>query len=93
MARSTQLVGIIELDADPNLDACGDEDLGQTLRRLRSTWGQSERDLPTEPPLWDPSEGSVSGRVMVISADVGQLRCELQRELARLMDRLLLLDT
>ena len=36
MAQLNQLVGIIELDADPELDATSDEDITQTLRRLRS---------------------------------------------------------
>jgi hypothetical protein len=98
MAQSTQLVGIIELDVDPDLDAFSDDDLGQTLRRLRSSWNGFEHAdellLNAMSESWPVGgDGRATSSVVVVAADVGQLRYELQRELSRLMTRLLLLDS
>jgi hypothetical protein len=97
MAQLNQLVGIIELDADPNLDAPADENIGQTLRRLRSGADGSHRS-PGDGPLcaagfhWQHTDPS-PGAVVVLSADLRQLHCDLECEWARLLDQLLWLDT
>jgi hypothetical protein len=91
MAQTNQLIGVIELDTDADLDTSLDENIGQTLRRLRrGDDGTSGHD----PAVCDWSETSQdmdhSDSVLVLQADLGRLRCELESELARLLDRLLL---
>ena len=92
MAQLNQLVGIIELDADPELDATSDENISQTLRRLRSvapdgvrngrrklTW----RSVVLRFRPWNSIDDTMSDSVVVLKADLRQLHCELESELAR----------
>lgn len=90
MAQMNQLVGIIELDAEPDLDAPLDENIGQTLQRLRSgapllVAGSTDLDEPADSWLTVAESESV----VVLKADLGRLLCDLESELARLLDRLL----
>ena len=95
MAQTNQLVGIIELDADPELDATSDENITLTLRRLRSVVpevsGMEPLDLPfcSSGPLWNGVDDAMTDSVVVLKADLRQLHCELESELARFLDRLL----
>ena len=95
MAQLNQLVGIIELDADPELDATSDEDITQTLRRLRSVvpdGGATDPNCVTVysySPPWNGVDDTMSDSVVVLKADLPQLRCDLESELARLLDHLL----
>ena len=95
MAQLNQLVGIIELDADPELDATSDENITLTLRRLRSVdpdvSGPEPNCLPfcSLGPTWNGVDDTMSDSVVVLKADLRQLHCELESELARLLDRLL----
>ena len=94
MAQLNQLVGIIELDADPDLDTPLDENIGQTLRRLRSCDDAgpdaATLSLCSDAPCWHDVDDSQEPSVVVLKADLAQLRCELESELAMLLDRLLL---
>ena len=104
MAQLTQLVGIIELDADPELDATLDENISQTLRRLRSVAPEHNNPEHNNPedfgpesaglafccssPAWKGIDEALSDRVVVLKTDLRQLHWELESELAKLLDRL-----
>jgi len=94
MAQLNQLVGIIELDADPELDATSDENITQTLRRLRSVvpdgaGADSSLTVYSFGPHWNGVDDTMSDSVVMLKADLRQLRCELESELAKLLDQLL----
>ncbi len=98
MAQQPQLVGLIELDVAPELDVTLDENIGQTLRRLRRT-----TDRNTEPATnafsfsyaqseWHSATEPCHDGVIVLMADLHQLHSDLESELARLLDRLLMVS-
>ncbi len=99
MAQQHQLVGIIELDIASELDATLDENIGQTLRRLRSGADRATQQIgpsdavdysfPCSESHWDSIAGARSDSVVVLTADLRQLHSDLETELARLLDRLL----
>lgn len=86
MAPRNQVVGIIEIDADPVWDATFDESFGETLRCLRHHSSDSPPDCDTD---WDASDEPFQDAVVVLRADLHQLRHELHLELAGFLQRLL----
>ncbi len=96
MAPQNQLIGIIEMDADPVLEATLDDSFEATLRQIRcSSVDLSVLDLGSQPPcysdsfcFWDEDE-EVSSDCVVMTANLRQLHTDLENELAEFIDRLL----
>ncbi len=94
MDHQNQLAGIIELDADPKLDATSDDNIGQTLRRLRGS--VSDASCPdafgvsfcSTGPDWNGVDDTMSDSIVVLRADLRQLHCELESEFGRILDQL-----
>ncbi len=92
MASQNQLVGIIEIDADPALDALSDGSLHETLRAFRCPRPQCDGfphcSLDSYEFWADAQDSQLEGGV-VLAADVRQLHRDLEEELAVFIDRLL----
>ena len=101
MASPSHPVGIIELDVDPHLKAVSDEDVGQTLRRLRSIKAMPANSSCLSFPCLSSTITSVGPQnakqpaqaVATLTADLQQMRLDLESELAALLDQLLWSDS
>ena len=95
MAPYSQLVGIIDLDADPETDVTRDENIGHTLQRLRGTPRQARRPepagstVPSGKPTDDRLASSTTESVVVLRADLRQLHLDLESALVMVLNRLL----
>lgn len=92
MGPQNQLIGIIEIDADPTLDATTDDSFGETLRQIRCehpAWSGEFLCPADSCGHWDEGEDRRSGGVIVLTADLRQLHTDLENELAQFIDRLL----
>jgi len=96
MAPSNQLVGIIEIDAGVNPDAPSDDNIGQTLLRLGSSASATTAD---DPMACSDGHGQLSptqiiddhpDAFVILSADLWRLHHQLQGELARVFDDLMI---
>ena len=90
MPASCELIGIIEIDADPHVRLRRDETIGALLWSLRSACG-----LPAAEPLADDimvesceTYGAVES-IHVLHANLPQLESDLEYELRQLIQRLL----
>ncbi len=92
MGPQNQLIGIIEIDADPTLDATLDDNFGETLQQIRGehpTWNSEPLCSADSCCYWDEGEDMHANGVVVLTADLRQLHTDLENELAQFIDRLL----
>jgi hypothetical protein len=90
MSQQNQLVGIIEIDADPRLSVPADDTIRETLRRLRCQCDATVNGDSVE--LWADGRADqefACESVHILKADLRQLRADLESELGRLLDQLL----
>lgn len=90
MSPSCQVIGIIDLDTDPQPPAGCDETLGALLGSLRAECGLSADDLMVDDIVLESCETyGAAESVTVLHANLPQLTADLERELRRLIQRLL----
>ncbi len=87
MTQQYQSVGIIEIDAHPQLASSSPGSIGEALRELRRA-APAQQDLEAD-PCWDLSDDSLPDSVIVLKANLQQLHWELENELTKFIDRLL----
>ena len=82
------VIGVIEMDPSPDRADGRDANVGETLRRLRRCWQPCVDESPASAASPCPgAESLVDGRAL--DADLDQLRADLEREMQRFRQRLL----
>ncbi len=90
MSHQTQLIGIIEMETDPQVRVRMDATFGDMLRSLRRECGLPPEELFPESVELDQSQVyDAVESIHLLHADLPQLRADLEHELRRLIQRLL----